>query len=254
MTDDAASTDAAVASLITQVSKDPPTPGKKTDSLNLGSIKKAVDTLEEEDLSDGVDEDGGLLGPRQGKHKNMKCLVLDLDETLVHSSFKQIPKPDFLVPVDIDGVVHTVYVLKRPYTDEFLAACAKHYEIVLFTASLSKYADPLLDMLDTKSTIDHRLFREHCVQKEYCYVKDLSKLGRKLKDCIIIDNSAQSYIFQPSNAIPIPSWFDDPSDTALLDLIPVLEHLSTVKDVRKCLQANKHSFAWLLKKYGKAKS
>jgi len=252
MTDDAASTD--LGSLITQVSKDPPTPGKKTDSLNLGSIKKAVDGIEEEDVSDGVDENGGLLGARKQKHKAQKCLVLDLDETLVHSSFKQIPKPDFLVPVDIDGVVHTVYVLKRPYTDEFLAACAKHYEIVLFTASLSKYADPLLDMLDTKSTIDHRLFREHCVQKEYCYVKDLSKLGRKLKDCIIIDNSAQSYIFQPSNAIPIPSWFDDPSDTALLDLIPVLEHLSTVKDVRKCLQANKHSFAWLLKKYGKAKS
>jgi len=213
---------------------------------------KAVDSLEEEDVEAGdEDEVGkGLLGPPLPKHRKKKCLVLDLDETLVHSSFKKVPKADFLVPVDIDGVVHTVYVLKRPYTDEFLIECSKLYEIVLFTASLSKYADPLLDMLDTRSTIDYRLFREHCVQKDYCYVKDLSKLGRRLKDCIIIDNSAQSYIFQPSNAIPIPSWFDDPKDTALRDLIPVLQKLSKVPDVRKCLHANKHSFQWLLKKHG----
>jgi len=234
-----------LGSLITQVSKDPPTPSKKIDALDMSNVKDVVD-----DLEDGVDEDGGLLGKLKKEHKGRKCLVLDLDETLVHSSFKKVPKADFLVPVDIDGVVHTVYVLKRPYTDEFLAACAELFEIVLFTASLSKYADPLLDMLDTKSTMHHRLFRESCVQKDYCYVKDLSKLGRKLKNCIIVDNSPQSYIFQPSNAIPIPSWFDDPKDTALRDLIPVLRHLAKVDDVRKCLQANRHSFQWLLKKFG----
>jgi len=209
--------------------------------------------VEEVAEDEEVDESKGLLGAKKDKHKKKKCLVLDLDETLVHSSFKKVPKADFLVPVDIDGVVHTVYVLKRPYTDEFLKECHKLFEIVLFTASLSKYADPLLDMLDTSSTIDHRLFREHCVQKEYCYVKDLSKLGRKLKDCIIIDNSAQSYIFQPSNAIPIPSWFDDPNDTALRDLIPVLKNLAGKPDIRQCLHANKHSFQWLLKTYGAKK-
>jgi len=240
MTDDVASTDAAVASLITQVS-------------NLHS-KKAVDTLEE-DLCDDVDEDGGLLGARKEKHKNMKCLLLDLDETLVHSSFKQISNPDMIVPVDIDGAIHSVYVLKRPYIDEFLAECAKHYEMVLFCASASKYADPLLDMLDTNRMINHRLFREDCVMDDYAYVKDLRKLGRNLKDCIIIDHSPQSYKYQPSNAIPIRPWFgSDHKDTALLDLIPVLEHLSTVADVRKCLQANKNNFEVLCKKYGKARS
>lgn len=55
-----------------------------------------------------------------------------------------------------------MYVRKRPGTDLFLAKCAEHYEIVLFTASLSKYVDPLLDMLDTETVIEHRLFREDC--------------------------------------------------------------------------------------------
>lgn len=235
--------EAKLDSLITQVSKAKPA---TADSLDLSSVKEAVDSIADED----VDEEAGLLGARKSQHAGKKTLVLDLDETLVHSSFKKVPKADFLVPVDIDGVVHTVYVLKRPYTDEFLAACSELYEIVLFTASLSKYADPLLDMLDTQETLDYRLFRDSCVQRDYCYVKDLSKLGRSLKDSIIVDNSPQSYVFQPINAIPIPSWFDDPEDKALKDLIPVLQHLATVPDVRKCLNANKHSFQWLLKKYG----
>jgi hypothetical protein len=32
-----------------------------------------------------------------------KTLVLDLDETLVHSSFKPVPNPDYVIPVEIDG-------------------------------------------------------------------------------------------------------------------------------------------------------
>jgi len=39
-----------------------------------------------------------------------KCLVLDLDETLVHSSFKPVPDADFVVPVEIENIVHQVCV------------------------------------------------------------------------------------------------------------------------------------------------
>lgn len=67
-----------------------------------------------------------------------KCMVIDLDETLVHSSFKPINNADFVVPVEIDGTVHQVYVLKRPYVDEFLQRMGELYECVLFTASLAK--------------------------------------------------------------------------------------------------------------------
>jgi len=40
--------------------------------------------------------------------------------------------------VEIDGTVHQVYVLKRPYVDEFLQRMGELYECVLFTASLAK--------------------------------------------------------------------------------------------------------------------
>ena len=52
---------------------------------------------------------------------------------------------------------------------------------------------------------------------------------------IIIDNSPMAYRLTPENAIPIKSWFDDPHDFELMDLIPILEALSKVKDVRKVI-------------------
>ena len=42
------------------------------------------------------------------------------------------------MPVEIDNVIHQVYVLKRPYVDEFLCKVGELFECVLFTASLAK--------------------------------------------------------------------------------------------------------------------
>ena len=42
------------------------------------------------------------------------------------------------------------------------------------------------------------------------------------------------------NAIPIKSWFSDPHDTALLNLLPVLDALRFTTDVRSVLSRNLH--------------
>ena len=43
------------------------------------------------------------------------------------------------------------------------------------------------------------------------------------------------------NAIPIKSWFSDPHDTALLDLLPLLDALRFTNDVRSVLSRNLHA-------------
>ncbi|XP_019860802.1 PREDICTED: carboxy-terminal domain RNA polymerase II polypeptide A small phosphatase 1-like [Amphimedon queenslandica] len=179
-----------------------------------------------------------LLRPLKAGEPQRKCIVIDLDETLVHSSFRPVPSPDFVVTVEIDNIQHQVYVQKRPHVDEFLKRMGEMFECVLFTASLSKYADPVADLLDKWNTFDARLFRESCVFHKGNYVKDLSKLGRDLTQCVIIDNSPQSYIFHPDNAVPVTSWFDDPNDTELLDLLPFFEGLEKVENVLTVLGQN----------------
>ncbi|XP_062354165.1 carboxy-terminal domain RNA polymerase II polypeptide A small phosphatase 1 isoform X2 [Cinclus cinclus] len=164
------------------------------------------------------------------------CVVIDLDETLVHSSFKPVNNADFIIPVEIDGIMHQVYVLKRPHVDEFLQRMGELFECVLFTASLAKYADPVADLLDKWGAFRARLFRESCVFHRGNYVKDLSRLGRDLRRIIIVDNSPASYIFHPDNAVPVASWFDNMADTELLDLLPFFERLSKVEDVYAVLK------------------
>ncbi|XP_017684144.1 PREDICTED: CTD small phosphatase-like protein isoform X3 [Lepidothrix coronata] len=190
-----------------------------------------------------VEENGGLQKPPAkyllpeltASDYGKKCVVIDLDETLVHSSFKPISNADFIVPVEIDGTIHQVYVLKRPHVDEFLQRMGELFECVLFTASLAKYADPVADLLDRWGVFRARLFRESCVFHRGNYVKDLSRLGRELSKVIIVDNSPASYIFHPENAVPVQSWFDDMTDTELLDLIPFFEGLSKEEEVYSML-------------------
>lgn len=194
----------------------PPTPGK--DEKQPEEPQWLLDPLTEED-----------------KKRNLKTLVLDLDETLVHSSFTHVPDADFVIEIELDGAVHKVYVRKRPGVDEFLREVGKKFEVVVFTASLAKYADPLLDILDKDRVVVKRLFREACVLHFGNYVKDMSLLGRKLEHSMIVDNSPFSYMFQPDNAIPITSWFNDRSDTELYQLLPFLDQLLEVDDVTKLL-------------------
>jgi RNA polymerase II subunit A small phosphatase-like protein len=75
---------------------------------------------------------------------------LDLNETLVHSSFKphEIREADIILPVELDGNVCLIYVLLRPGALEFCRRMADYFEVVVFTASLSKYAEPLVKLLD----------------------------------------------------------------------------------------------------------
>jgi len=183
-----------------------------------------------------------LLSPLPPEDANKKTLVLDLDETLVHSSFKPIPDPDFVMSIELENVIHKVYVRKRPGVDNFLRVVGEKFEVVVFTASLAKYADPLLDILDRQRLVKKRLFREACVQHYGNYVKDLSHLGRPLTNVIIIDNSPFSYMFQPDNAIPITSWFNDKADRQLYDLLPFLEQLMFVEDVCTLLQRKRMNF------------
>ncbi len=115
---------------------------------------------------------------------------------------------------------------------------AKHYEIVIFTAAVKEYADNILDSIDEKKRISHRLYREHTRIEDYVSIKDLSQIGRDLSKSIIVDNIASNFKLQPRNGIAISTWVGEPEDISLLNLIPVLKKLVVegVSDVRAGLE------------------
>lgn len=53
-----------------------------------------------------------------------------------------------------------------------------------------------------------------------------------MSDVIIVDNSPNAYHFHPENAIPILSWYDDLDDRCLFEMLPLLEAMANVDDVR----------------------
>jgi TFIIF-interacting CTD phosphatase-like protein len=89
--------------------------------------------------SNGVRSGGLKFLPDKPRDKQgKKTLILDLDETLVHSAFKPFgARSDILLNVELERKVHVIHVLKRPGAEEFLERMSRHYEIVIFTASLS---------------------------------------------------------------------------------------------------------------------
>ena len=197
-----------------------------------------------------------------------KTLVIDLDETLIHSLAKggrmssgHMVEVKLSTSIGLGGTTlgpqHPIlyYVHKRPHCDLFLRKVCKWYNLVVFTASVQEYADPVIDWLEQERTyFSRRYYRQHCTFRNGAYIKDLSSIEPDLSKVIILDNSPLSYIFHEGNAaaidfiahysdlpgeidnaIPIEGWINDPTDNDLLHLIPLLEGLQYVTDVRALL-------------------
>lgn len=136
---------------------------------------------------------------------------------------------------------------------------SKWYNLVVFTASVQEYADPVIDWLESeRKYFTGRFYRQHCTFRHGAFIKDLSSVEPDLSKVMILDNSPLSYMFHQGtswpvlltlrglgdqlliqrgadNAIPIQGWISDPTDNDLLHLVPLLEGLQYVSDVRALL-------------------
>lgn len=163
-----------------------------------------------------------------------KTVVIDLDETLIHAS-PTTKKPDHIITKILpDGSSLCLKVSIRPYAKEFIRTVAYFAEVIIFTASVKTYADPIIDLLDPlRELIKLRLYRESCQMTSLGYIKDLSILKKPLKDILIIDNLASSFAKQRENGILITSWYGDPNDTELLKLCKNIKRILSYEDLRK---------------------
>lgn len=181
--------------------------------------------------------------PLPGDEKKV-LLVLDLDETLIHGTYILPPRYDFKFQLRLPNSKRKmeVFVLVRPFLQEFLEFAHKWFELVAYTASLPIYADKILDEIDPKRYIKHRLYRQHCgFFKEY-YIKDLEFLGRTLSRTLIVDNHPASYMAHRDNGIPIYSYLGQPKDAGLKSLISFLDEVRD--DVSPVPRAKQYAIVW----------
>ena len=87
---------------------------------------------------------------------------------------------------------YTVYVKKRPHVDAFLEEAAHMFELVVFTASTSSYANQVINALDPENRlISRRFFRESCVSVDGNCQKDLTIIEADLAKVAIVDNTPE---------------------------------------------------------------
>ncbi|RCK59472.1 Nuclear envelope morphology protein 1 [Candida viswanathii] len=198
--------------------------------------------------------------------KRKKILILDLDETLIHSLNKlwiRSSTQSKMIEIKLNNISSLYYVHKRPFCDYFLEETLQWFELQIFTASVKEYADPIIDWLESEvlaklkkkgvstnndngeegeeepsKIFTKRYYRNDCTYRSGVgYIKDLSKFIKDddLRNVMILDNSPISYALHEENALAIEGWINDQNDRDLLNLLPLLKSLSLAIDVRYIL-------------------
>jgi Dullard-like phosphatase family protein len=164
---------------------------------------------------------------------NKKTLVLDLDQTLVHSS--TFP-PHRSVECFRSGSP-TFYVFKRPGVDGFLARVRSQFDVFIYTHGCEQYASPILDVICPWVDPSHRLYRSACGGRSGDR-KDLRILARSKRDVILVDDSKAVANDNPANTLLITPWFGVPHDKQLIEWLPaILDRCAAAEDVRPIIKS-----------------
>jgi len=179
-----------------------------------------------------------------------KLLLIDLDETLIHSEFRSkenYKELEAFVKVckctvktfsfSDDNCIYFMDVFFRPYLKSFLEEVSKYFDLAIFTAAMKNYADTIIDFIDPKNKyFQFRLYREACIPiQNKLYIKDL----RIIKDydpsnVILMDNSLYSFMNQPSNGMLVNSFYTSHDDNQLINAKSFLiDHIYPCEDVRE---------------------
>ena len=176
---------------------------------------------------------------------NKKLILLDLDETLIHSEHdikdKDINKYDSIIrfkdSTSDSNEYYQIGIYIRNGVHNFLSVLNKYFVVGIFTASEKDYADAIIKHLDpNRNIIKFCLYRNNCINvNDLINIKDL----RIIKDVnmsktVLVDNNIYSFAPQLSNGILINSFYGDKNDVELLNVLSyLLEFILPADDVRK---------------------
>lgn len=165
-----------------------------------------------------------------------KLLILDLDETLIHS----VETP---FEHQADFCFGKFYTYKRPYLREFLEFCFEHFEVAVWTSSTTAYAEEIVkNILTAEQKLTFLWTRSRCTISfdeelgESYYSKKLDKVRKRgfdLNSIIAIDDSPRKWRYSYGNLIRVTIFEGDRKDEELDLLMKYLLQLKDVVNVRE---------------------
>lgn len=164
----------------------------------------------------------------------MNLLILDLDETLIHST-RVWGSADYSFTVG----PYLVYI--RPHAELFLNSMAGYYEMAVWTSSSEEYASRVVNELPFRKSPDFVWTRDRCTlafdheKRERFYIKDLKKLrrlGYNLDRVLVVDDSAESASRNYGNLVRVKPYGGEPEDRELLLLEKYLISIAERTDLR----------------------
>lgn len=168
-------------------------------------------------------------------------LILDLDETLIHSTETEL---EYSAEFKFDRY----YVYPRPHLQPFLKFCFKNFKVAVWTASTRDYAQPIIDRIFPNP--EHLTFlwsNDRCTLKfnwktgDYEFVKDLKKVkkwGYSLEKILFVDDRSENLVRQYSNLIQVKQFLGDRNDIELQLLMAYLSRFVEVENVRPIEKRN----------------
>ena len=211
------------------------------DSKLNNQILKTVENMNKLDI-EIIDKNTKKNHLQKFKKFKKKILVLDLDETLIHTFLHPINNADIQLNIPIyddinDIEINKIYVKKRPGLDLFLKELKKYYNIYIFSSSPVDYVSEITKEIDKDKIIIKYFSEKDCLTVPggghyNIYIKDLTKINNDLSNMVIVDDNITSFSLQSDNGIPIKPWYGEVQDKELFKLIHLLKKLVCYKDVR----------------------
>lgn len=125
--------------------------------------------------------------------------------------------------------------MKRPGLSVFLTQMSQNYELVLFGDQERGFIEEIATALDPNmQTFSGILGRECTIVKNGKYIKDISYLGRPVKEVVYLDFTNETVPYHQENVIVLPEFDGSTDDRSLYEIMPFLKHLAASPgDVRE---------------------
>lgn len=164
-------------------------------------------------------------------------LVLDLDNTLINASTREMEIFDHEIIINRNEKSQVVWITERPGLKMFLNDLSEYYEVIVFTAGIRQYGIKVLEKIDPEKKVKYLLDRKFCtvIPREglpELYVKNLDILGRDLSKTLFVDDREYSFCFHPNNGILVPFYSGNLEDNTLQILKQYLLECLNLSDLR----------------------